>query len=564
MFQSRTLCMALLVALLVPLLAHAQQRQLTSEQWAEDLHGVVACMRELHPDLHYRISAEGFAGEVDAALRRIEEADSDEACAVALMRVVACIEDGHTKWLPEGRFALDRWYPLRMHRFPDGIFLTAIDEEHAAHVASRVLRIGRLAAAEAWSRIESIVPGDNDFMRQNRAAIFASSSKVLFGLGISDSADVLVLELETPEGGSETLTLHSFQADYDTTWFKTQGVGPGDRDYVHAFSGDPASAPLHLRNACESYEDYWFEHLVDERALYMQMNRVYESEDESFEDFRRRMWGYYDANEDRIDRFIIDLRYNNGGMGLMLPPFLGDIIKRDRINERGRLFVLVGRGTYSAAVFLMAMMHVHTEVTFVGEPPACAFNMFSDALTFGFEPNHSGGWMRIATVHFHLDWPDKKDLVFAPHYPAPFASRDYFEGRDPALEAALSGRPRIVEAVLEEDGPLAALDYYLSIDTQDWGVNAWHTPGHAAYRESLLDQRAYELRGSAQLEEAIAVYELSTLLFPESITVWNNLGDAYMVDRVLDMASVCYERCLELDPGNTRAREQLEEIASHR
>ena len=46
----------------------------------------------------------------------------------------------------------------------------------------------------------------------------------------------------------------------------------------------------------------------------------------------------------------MDVRYNSGGDGSKVPQVIKQILKRDRFDSAGNLFVLIGRKTFSAAV----------------------------------------------------------------------------------------------------------------------------------------------------------------------------------------------------------------------
>ena len=46
---------------------------------------------------------------------------------------------------------------------------------------------------------------------------------------------------------------------------------------------------------------------------------------------------------------ILDLRFNNGGDGSIFPPILKTLIEFEIIKPEGKIFVLMVRGTYSAA-----------------------------------------------------------------------------------------------------------------------------------------------------------------------------------------------------------------------
>lgn len=91
--------------------------------------------------------------------------------------------------------------------------------------------------------------------------------------------------------------------------------------------------------------------------------------------------------------------------------------------------------------------------------------------------------------------------------------------------------------------------------------------------ETELEQNGYSLdddmvllfAGAAILEEgkadeAIALYRFYTEKFPRIVVAWNDLGDAYLLKNDRENAKMCFEKALEIRPGNPRAKENLEKI----
>jgi hypothetical protein len=213
---------------------------------------------------------------------------------------------------------------------------------------------------------------------------------------------------------------------------------------------------------------------------------VIHQRDERFDEFYKRMFKYIDNDTGSIDKFILDLRFNSGGNGLMVLPFINEIIKRGNINKLGHLYTLIGRRSFSAAVLLVAEMMLHTRTLLVGEPTGAAQNMFSDMVNCGILPN-CGATLFVSSAYFNIAWPANKTHIIPPHYPAPFSSEDFFSGEDPALEAIFTGEAKAVETVLHEEGPEAALNFLKKIDydwgahTNEWGITPFTFPISAKY-----------------------------------------------------------------------------------
>ena len=79
--------------------------------------------------------------------------------------------------------------------------------------------------------------------------------------------------------------------------------------------------------------------------------------------------------------------------------------------------------------------------------------------------------------------------------------------------------------------------------------------------EQRLNEVGYQLLAdSDRINEAIAVFQLNTELFPASSNTWDSLGEAYMEAGQTALAIANYEKSLALDPSNSNAVEMLERL----
>jgi len=559
---SFTILIFLLTSLCACMLANDDSHALTKEQWSQDLDFVVKTLKNRHPNLYYRVSELEFQNEVKITKEKIVKAESYEASAVAIIQLVSFIEDGHTSLSLNGCRQLNRYFPIRFYKFADGIFITAIGREKANYIGSKVIKIGNVSAEQAFNSCMSLVSADNKFRRAHFASAFLSNGGALYGLDILDSPRTLIVQLIEKSGSKKEIRLKALGPNYDLRWRNNLTKGPGDVDYVSPFSEKEASIPLHLLRL---NLNYWFTFLKKEKAVYMQFNVVVEQEQESFEEFRNRMWKEVDAHADSIEYFILDLRYNPGGNGLMVIPFLNEIIKRNFINRKGHFYTLIGRATNSAAVLFMAELAMHTQTLFVGEPSGAAFNMFSDARLAGKLPN-IGLNFNIATEYFNLSWPANKNYTVIPHYPAPFSADDFFTGNDPALEAILSGKIKTVEAVLNEQDPMAAMKHFEKLNYKwdyypdEWGVFPFESLASPKYKEGEINNLGYSLMQNGKLDDAITAFELNCRLFPQSFNTWDSLAEGYMNKGENELAIKYYRKSLELNGGNLNAKEMLDKL----
>ncbi len=142
------------------------------------------------------------------------------------------------------------------------------------------------------------------------------------------------------------------------------------------------------------------------------------------------------ARRPKTRRVIVDLR-NNGGGNIYTYPFLLETLRSRAINRPGRLFVLIGRTTFSAAVHFAVDVERSTRAILVGEPTGGSPNHYSD--TDPVLLPVSGYTINVPRIYFEKQ-PGRIGLQLGPDVAVPLTGRDFFAGRDPVLARALGLR----------------------------------------------------------------------------------------------------------------------------
>jgi hypothetical protein len=533
-------------------------RTFTTEQWLEDLDFVITQLRSHHPNLHYRVSEEDFDAVIEQSRTEIGDARSDLEAYFAIKRTVASIQDAHTQLWEGGAFAIsDLRFPFRLDRFTDGVFITVIAKEYETAFGARVIAVNGTPVEEVLAIVDSSMNADNEFGRMHPNLTAISLARFMYGLGIADDVEKIELDVIPAGGEPTTLSLESIADTSSISWFDRLIIGPTEGEYVHAASMLGDDTPLHLKRRGQDGAFYWFDHLAEKKALYVQLNQVADQpgNDETLALFTDRVWSYADEHRDKVDKVIVDLRYNDGGNALRIIPFVNEIIKRDF--NRQSLFVLVGNRTNSAAVIFLTELLFHTDPIVIGEPPACPFNLFSNSVLRGNLPN-SGFQLIIASRQIDNSWSNDT-VYYRPHIPATFSSSDYFGGHDPALEIALHGDTRTIMERAAEDGAEAAFAHHVH-QRQAYADLEWWRGWDTADLERQINRQGYALMRAGHITGAVEVFKLNTLLFPQSWNAWDSLGEAHYNMGKLELSLECYRKSVELNPGNENGTRWIERI----
>ncbi|MBV9927019.1 MAG: tetratricopeptide repeat protein [Acidobacteria bacterium] len=516
-----------------------------AERWREDLRYAAREMEARHKNLFHATSR----GQFDAAFKRLDERVPTLArhqIIVELMRIAAMAGDGHTNVAPTRDPKIGfRTLPLKLYLFGDGMFVRAAERGHAELLGARVVKIGDVSVEEAVSRAREIVGRDNEMDVKFYAPLLLAMPEVLHALGLSESAEAASFTLEKA-GRRESVTLKPsgpfelLPADTDLSWLPKEGW---------ADMRDGAPTPLWLK---DPKSNFWFEQLPNSRVVYAQMNQVNDRQGESLADFSKRLLDYVEANE--VDKLVLDLRLNRGGNGGLLRPLVVGLIK-SKVNRPGRLFVLMGRSTWSAAQFLLDRLEQYTEVTFVGEPSGSKGTTYGDSRRVTL-PN-SGVTVRVS-VYYWQEWePWDTRPWTAPHVTAELSSGDYRAGLDPALRAALSDAPRrplaqVLDEALTEGGAELALKRLREFKVDPSNKYAETEGPLLAAGQRMLNEK--------KNEQALRLFEQAAAERPQSPRAHFALGYAHSLLGNREQAVKSLEKALELEPKHYEAAELLKQL----
>ncbi len=550
----------ILVVILFLSIYGKKERILSNQKWLEDLNCTVKLLKSTHPYLYYRISEDEFNKIVNQSKLNIRKAVSDHEAYFIIKKVIASIQDGHTQLLDQGVINLrELRFPFLLGKFEDGVFITVIRNDYQKYFGSKVVSINEKPIEQVLKITSSVINMDNKFGLIPPSVNLITFAQKIFGLEIIDSEEEINLELITTQNERRKIKVKSVWEKFPRFWPNRLTMAPTKGEYIDVAKSLGKNTPLYLKKQDKNSKFYWFEHLRDSKTIYFQYNQVdnQPGNPESFSQFTERLWDYIDQNRKAVDKLVIDIRFNDGGNGRMMTPFINHIIKRDFINKRGKLFVLVGNRTYSAPVILMTELVVHTEAIFVGTPPASPFNFFSNRRIVGRLPN-SDFQLGIASLQIAHAWPYQPEY-FQPDIPSGFTSKEYFSGKDPAMDIILNGNGLLsVEDIAADYGVESALEFYKK-NKAKFSKYEWWTAYNQDILESRINQQGYNLMVTDK-KKAYQIFKLNTILFPKSPNVWDSFAEINIVkDKVMD-AIKFYKKSLDLNPENDNARKMLNKL----
>jgi pimeloyl-ACP methyl ester carboxylesterase len=114
---------------------------------------------------------------------------------------------------------------------------------------------------------------------------------------------------------------------------------------------------------------------------------------------------------------------------------------------------------------------------------------------------------------------------------------------------------------------LNGIDFFKILRSQgvDAAVQYFHNkrenePSIIIFEEREMNALGYQFLQNGNIKDAIELFKLNTIAFPESGNVYDSLGEAYLKYGQKDLAIKNYEKSLELDTNNSNAKQVLKEL----
>ncbi|UCF04594.1 MAG: hypothetical protein JSV33_11765 [bacterium] len=380
------------------------------ERWLQDLTFLMDVLPRSHLNPFTKMPETEFRAATDSLGKSITRL-KDHEIIVGLMRILAGIGDAHTGLVTPDLPKL----PAYFHFFGDGAFLIGTTKEHRDLLRYRLIRIGNFEVEDVCERLRMVIPHENEAHLLATYPRYLMYAEVLHALGIIPDTDRARFVLEDEGGSTHEVEMTVIPSTANPPW-------------ISAVTKDKLQALLSHR----SIEPYWYEYLVEQRALYIQYRACTEMPHKVFRDFAGEVLACIDTCT--VDKVIIDMRQNGGGNSSVIKPLINGLVRMKNEERLGDVYLLVGRRTFSSAVLNAVQFEDDIGAILVGEPTGGKPNSFGEIDTFTLP--HSGLTVYFSTKYFRLfDDEDPPSLI--PDIVIEVESEDYFSITDPVLDAVL-------------------------------------------------------------------------------------------------------------------------------
>jgi len=386
------------------------------EGWRTDIDYLVSEIKRVN----HRYRKQPLPEELTArqgALKRDVGKLTDEEIFVGMGRMLSPLKQGHVSLaiFPETKRPAVKNIPLQFYAFPEGVFVVRSDEKNADLVGAEVLRIEDAPPGELVKRIEEHASVENEMKMLWAGMRPLGSIPVLRGLGVlKPGRDEVRLTLKLKDGQAVERVLAPVAQEQE------RKLGPPP----------VATPPLFVRDVPRAH---WLESLPASDAVFVQVNQIAPDPDETMAEFGLKLRRF--LADTPVKNVILDLRHNNGGNTFTYTEMLRTLVAHST-KEGNRLYVIIGRGVYSATSNLLSDLERLARPIFVGEPSSGIGNQDGDE-SMTVLP-YSGIRAFLTSVKWQYSHPWDLRTSMVPDIPVQLTAKDYFAGKDSVMETILA------------------------------------------------------------------------------------------------------------------------------
>ena len=386
---------------------------MTPDLWEEDLDYLNRKIQKEFKSFDPTVKDQ-FKEGINTLKKELTKFNNDEI-AIKTSQLLAGLGDGHTELsLLEINADFNR-LPLILYFFEDKLYIVGAHKSHQQFIGSQILKIGNQSVPEVFSLLKTVMTHDNDYEILHAGTGYLLLTKILHFLNLTSDPSSVNLTLKKSD--------NTYTENVSALPIEDYIKGPWVR-YWDVFN---ISKPLYAK---KRNIDHWYEYLEDQKTMYFYYGKNNnQSGKPSIKKVVKQLFD--DIDKIKPEKLIVDMRRNRGGNYHKSRPLIEAVKKRAFLNKKGKIYVITGRTTFSAAMVTSIFFKKETNAILIGEPSRGHPNK-TDNVEHMNLPNSN--LLIEYTTKVKKHWPELNDLD---HVPVDIKIvpnfTDYSKGIDPVL-----------------------------------------------------------------------------------------------------------------------------------
>ena len=351
----------ILILLVFSTISCSSQKKNKSD-WIKDIDILKKELPKRHKNLFFKNDKSVFEKGLDK-IKLQQENLSDFEIAVKLQQLIASFGDSHTfvKW--QKYINNKKILPIRLYWFKDGLYITKTTKENKELLGQKVLEINGNSISKIADSLSTLITVDNKAIIKSKIPKLIILPQILDFFNFSNNADYEI-EIETING---IKSIH-----------KIEPYVLNSKKLINITIDSIAYCWTNNRIS-------FTENFIDKDSVYyLQYNQCVnkskiagkgKNHTITFDKYKKKV--FRTIKKKNPKKIIFDMRFNSGGSSYQGTKFVKQLAGFKEINQKGKLFVIIGRNTFSSAIINTMDFVENTNAIIVGE-------------ITGGKPNHYG------------------------------------------------------------------------------------------------------------------------------------------------------------------------------
>lgn len=380
--------------------------------WQEDIDYLNSQLRSKQLDLFSIIPEQKFQNTLNNIKANISSLQ-DYEIFIKLQQMIASMHVAHNtiSSIGSGKF---HYLPILASFFPDGLYIIQADNQNTNLLGKKIIKVGGKDIQVVLDSLKTIFSYENNYWFNAKGAQLLSFAEALKYFGFTNLLSEVEVEIEN--SGKVIL--------------KTIELSPGN--FTSGFTSilNGKVIPLYMQNASSNY---WYSFIEADSILFLKYNVCSNMPAKSFADLVKEIIEFIPSHN--VSKFVVDLRNNGGGNSSVIEPL--SFLQSSYLNKTGKLFVIIGRNTFSSALLNAISFKQNSNCLLIGEPTGGKPNSYGEVLYFTLP--YSGLITTYTTKYFTKLIGDPEALK--PDYQVDISFNDYLNCKDPVMEFIINFSP---------------------------------------------------------------------------------------------------------------------------
>lgn len=387
--------------------------------WNADLDYLVKELSEKHYNFYSLKSKDDFLTGIEGIKQKSNNL-SDFQMALCTQQLIAKFGDSHTALNYRSLLNPAQILPLNFNWMKEGIYVLHTSKQYESILGNKVLSVNNIPISTVIDSLSTLITVDNPSSVKLMVPKMITFLQILNHFGFSNTEQVK-LELLSEDNKKQTCI-----------------VTPDKPSRENIVSVKPDSVSFITRSTKRVFNLNYFPnddiyYLMYNKCMSKEVALQYGSKEmaqklPSFVDFENKVFHMIDSIPAK--KFVFDMRYNSGGSSAQGTAFVKKLAKYLEQNPTTKLYVVLGRSTFSSAILNAIDFKRMTNAVFVGEETSGKPNHFGEVKQLQLPSSKLA--CSYSTKYFRVI--DEDTNTFSPDVKIEMSFSEFMKGIDPVYD----------------------------------------------------------------------------------------------------------------------------------